>query len=142
MKSRIVISILLLALSGLALYRFCDNLFFYTMDFYDLNEIGNRLLAVIIFGFVGISIRSFRMINRKESPFWIIVLDYFVRYPITVSVISFFIFSFLSMNEKISNSYLFYTFSFPISFIVGYFSREMELVAFKVVEKLDRYIGI
>ncbi|KKR02449.1 MAG: hypothetical protein UT29_C0002G0011 [Candidatus Yanofskybacteria bacterium GW2011_GWA1_39_13] len=68
-------------------------------------------------GLLGISLRAFKFSrNGRVSP-W---MPYLFKYPVLIFFESVFVFSILNMSEIISLSYLFYTFTLPVMFYLGF----------------------
>jgi len=111
------IYLLLFFISLTMLFFLCKLVFWDNIDSWNWPKVFGRAFFVLSFSLLGISFRAFKWSTIGTVP---PCRAYFLEYPIIVIVSSVFIFSLSSSIPIVGESFLFYTFSAPLSIVAGF----------------------
>ena len=78
-----------------------------------------KVLFGFIVGLFGLLFTNINFIGKKEQANKNLWFQYLIKYPLFIISSSLFVFSILNLNDKIGQSYLFYSFTIPINILVG-----------------------
>ena len=109
----IMLTLVLIILVGVVLFLRVGDIVLFS------SFLSHKIIFGIVAGLFGLLLRNIYFIGKKEQAGKNLWVQYIIKYPLFIVFSSLFVFSILNLNDKIEQSYLFYSFALPLNIYIG-----------------------